>query len=225
MKNLRFGWLGVCFVLLSSCAQFPNAAQVSEKILDLRGSETAITSKAYNALEIWKTGVDSPLYQLPEIYGIYAGAAKSDHIFFEASGAFFKNVNGKLTSIATGTAGVRFDPSGKRLVYPERAGRNLELSFSERASKNFTQLEASAYCQSIGERLPTVYELFDFCTVGFAVDADGQFPENRCGGLRLWSATVHSEGRQYAWLFEGSKSGRIDLDYRFQTHSLMCIGE
>lgn len=81
--------------------------------------------------------------------------------------------------------------AGGTLVYPVKEGRQLRLTFTEYSDndKSLILLGAADRCAMRKQRLPTIRELFDYCTAGTNPDSKNTYPNHRCGSKQVWSAS------------------------------------
>lgn len=176
-----------------------------------------VNAKAFNALKIWQEGRGIEILDYPQVYG-NGGAA--DGVFSVARETYRQNEK----FIGSATEGAKVE--GDLLIYPEREGRNLVLRFSAPTDELMGQEGSVRYCKSVGLRLPTVQELFDFCAAGKPKNEDGLYTDNRCQKpWAHWSASwLSSVGYSSAWLFDGGRGlPRVDEpeEGRF---SVRCVG-
>jgi hypothetical protein len=145
-NSLRF--IGTCVVLALGLVLF-------ERIT----APIQIDAKAFNAYQMWSTGKGKPVHEYPK-WKTSAEAAKSFDAAFAVSEAEWyagDRFVGKRTKDAFAKE------YGNSLVYPERSGFELRLSVSK-TSNMMGFFEAVNHCKEKNMRLPTIRELFDYCT-------------------------------------------------------------
>jgi hypothetical protein len=81
---------------------------------------------------------------------------------------------------------------------------------------------ALVQCKQQGLRLPTVRELFDFCWARTAASSEGHLEKHRCDPSWVWSASVYSNHRDFAWLFNGDH-GNVNFDPRRFAYGVRCV--
>ena len=105
-----------------------------------------------------------------------------------------KNIAYPTYDSTTGwTRGLAADMTGI-LAYPNSNGRQLEIKFDVLSTQRMKHSEARKYCEAKGQRLPTIRELFDFCTAGTAPTSgnadDLYYNSSRCFNQDIWSASL-----------------------------------
>jgi hypothetical protein len=203
--------------VLSSCSSDARSYGRFENV-----KSADINPQAFNAFNLWLDGQGNESLSYPDGYSEIEGTIASDGVFYVAEEDFWDHR--KFTAVPTPGIAVK----DKTLFYPERNGRKLILEFSPVSETPLSQPEAVEFCESMNMRMPTVREIFDFCTAGvseanYGPDYDLQYPATgRCGEQFLWSAAVDSNYRDYAWLFYGTL-GAVDSDVRFVSHAVRCV--
>jgi hypothetical protein len=203
--------------VLASCTERRYQGSESSDVNDRPSSQ--VNSQAFNAFNIWRDGKGIEISDYPRNFQSTTGVVNSDGVFFFAEGMFWKKGDdGVRNFIAVPTEGAKVE--GDVLIYPPRSGKQLKLKFSPMNQDTASHGEAVQKCKDKNMRLPTVRELFDFCAAGVTEPKfgpnfkSGAYPKSaRCGGNRFWSASVDSDARDYAWLFDGVY-GYVTINYR-----------
>jgi len=227
------------FIRISqSQTEYPKDSGDSDKTKAKRNSgalQTSVQSKtiskidalALNAFNLWNFGEGKTLYNFPAKYQQTSGEISPDNLFYVQKSEI-NGEGGNLVLRPTEGATV----SDNILRYPEVDGRKLELKFSSVSPRKMKHSDAIKYCKKMGQRLPSIRELFDFCNIGtrfvplreeFVLLKD-EFPENRCNKHAfIWSFTLRSERRALAWTFNGP-SGRPMGQIRSEDESsVQCV--
>jgi hypothetical protein len=84
--------------------------------------------------------------------------------------------------------------AGGTITYPEKNGRQLKLTFTAQAPDLMNHYDARKYCADKQLRLPTIRELFDFCS------NSNEFEDTRCEG-GTWSVSRDSSSTETSWIF------------------------
>jgi hypothetical protein len=145
-----------------------------------------VDAKAFNAYVISRDGTKIAVYDYPSGYGEYGPATAPDEIFYVDN---FK----PKTDLGAAVNHSKLSYRGYE--------RDLDLRFSSPSMFARNHAEAQKYCSEQGARLPTIRELFDYCTAGTKEATYGDYPNQRCGQVAIWSASVKSDNRKLAWMF------------------------
>lgn len=224
-------------VLLAGCVS-ASLLVVSCKSRELGGSSapsstttgTALKPPPFNAFQLWESGGQGVSFtQYPPSYEVLQGATEADGFFFVSKEGYFADVEavpGSARFTGTPTAGASVNAAGDTLTYPADANQGrtqeLRLTFSEPSGELMSQVEAAKHCTG-KLRLPTARELFDFCAAGTTPNAQGQFSASRCAQGWLWSASVSSAVRGFAWAFTG-ELGTVSILDRSERRAVRCVG-
>lgn len=99
--------------------------------------------------------------------------------------------------------------SNDLLSVPGAAGAQPKnLQFTDVSSEKLEFVDALKACKAKGLRLPTMRELFDFCTAGFEKDRQGYYSQTRCPH-DLWSSSVADYGLNGTAVFFSKLSNGI----------------
>ena len=194
---------------------------------------TQVNSKAFNAYNIWRDGQQAEMLDYPQGWEQSSGVDTSpEDVFTVAMIKYWSNDPNyprPIMGIPTEGASVVDDV----LEYPVRDGKQLKLKFEAKAIESMTHYKAAQYCKDLGLRLPTVRELFDYCAAGVKEPNYGpnfqlNYPSTaRCWTpvvTMYWSASVVSDDREYAWVFEARK-GYVNTWDRASTYGrVRCVG-
>lgn len=203
------------------CKPVPQNTTVTQD----KASATVI---AFNAFNIWSDGSGTETFEYPQGYDVTKGYTNPDGVFYVEPDSYWKN--DKFIGVPTEGAIVVNDV----LEYPQKNGKQLKLKFSAKSPYEMNHPDAVKHCKMQGLRLPTIRELFDFCSAGltrpkFGPNYEkGKYPiQGRCSGMFIWSASVHSRSRDRAWIF-GGDYGYMDLkpDSRIVGYGIRarCVG-
>jgi hypothetical protein len=171
-----------------------------------------IDPKIMNAYQIWAWDERTydPVTIYPSKYFTFFGNEGDDNrpdndVTFYEDGEDFTNLkDGKKTFAIVTNEKARV--TGRRLSYSENSkGKTLSMEFGKER-RGVTQLEAAKACKS-GERLPTIMELFDYCTAGSERDPkSGGYLNKRCEG-KTWTMTLAKFEQDAAWVFDADVGG------------------
>lgn len=189
---------------------------------DGTGAAAQIDDKAFNAFKIWQDGAGEPIYSYPAGYNLEELKNEgADGTFYADVKEYWQRKSSPGDSsrrfIAERTANIQKSKESGKLSYPaNKQGKKLELSFSKISERKMTHPEAVKHCQEQKLRLPTIRELFDFCS--------DQKEPILCQDEVLWSASLQANPNKdtaakngnyayQAWFFDGV-SNYVDLGVR-----------
>lgn len=189
---------------------------------DESSSDSRIDPRAFNAFKIWQDGEGEPIYSYPNGYNVEEIKNEGpDGVFYVDKKDYWemKSSPSELSGrfIAQRTANIKKNKDDGSLSYPaNKQGKKLDLSFTKISAKKMTHPEAVKYCQDQKLRLPTIRELFDFCS--------DQMEPVLCQNEDLWSASLQANPNKntsdrngnyayQAWYFNGV-SNYVDLGIR-----------
>ena len=207
----------ICAVLaiLHGCKSNDSSGQLQNESGTLASKRAGeIDPEIMNAYQIWawtRSNWD-PETKYPSKYFTFFGDEGDDNrpdndaTFYEDGEDFTRQSlkDGKKTfDIMTNE---KAKVKGRKLSYSENSkGQTLTMEFGKEKS-GVTQLEAAKACKS-GERLPTIMELFDYCTAGSERDPkSGGYKKSRCEG-KTWSMTLNKSKQDVAWVFDADEGG------------------
>lgn len=208
----------------------PNANEKSESSSpsEKTNMSVQIDALALNAFLVWLYGNANPQYKYPPGYQKLSGDAESDQVFYLRRNDV-NTEDGYL--VLRSTEGAKVE--GDLLKYSEYNGRRLDLRFSSLSVEKMKHAEAIKYCEKKKQRLPSLRELFDFCTadtkfvplkeLAGGLSIKDTFPESRCREIYIWSSTVSADRRGLAWAFNGY-GGRPSVQMRYEkAASVRCV--
>lgn len=214
MKSLILAY--VFLSILSGCRTSDSSDQLQNESGTLASKKAGeIDPEIMNAYQIWAwdTRNYEPVTKYPSNYFTFFGNEGDDNrpdndvTFYDDGEDFTKQRSFKdRTIIFDITTNEKARVTGKRLSYSANSkGRTLSMEFGTE-KRGVTQLEAAKACKS-GERLPTVMELFDYCTAGSELDPkDGGYKKSRCKG-KTWTMTLAKFEQDAAWVFDADDGG------------------
>lgn len=218
-------------LICSACALVqctPRQFNSESGVKNATNGVTQVNPMAFNAFDIWRDGRDAEMLAYPQGYDddSYQNQATRDGVFYVDRAEYWTPY--KFTGDTTEGAKV----VGDVLEYPVNNGRQLKLRFTEQSKNTMTQVVAMRQCKKQGLRLPSVRELFDFCSAGVTYDPNGsdrKYPESaRCGHFDIWSASLEPVNTSLAWLFAGSYGhGNVGLNNRseaYDSYRMRCVG-
>jgi hypothetical protein len=186
------------------------------------GLDSTVVQKIvpFNAYNIWRDGGGEAVLTYPDDFDVREGQARTDGFHFVEWSEFWGKTKEDFLGVPTTGVTVKKDT----LVYPpnEKSGEILKLRFTSETFRHFGFDKARSYCSERGMRLPTIRELFDFCTAGLVganygpgFDELYTYPEKaQCYRKGYWSTSLVSETRNVVWTFYGEK-GTAEPSARF----------
>jgi hypothetical protein len=204
----------------TNAAQTNNAGAVS----GLGRASAAADPIPFNAFQIWRDGKGSPILDYPASYDSKNGICTPDDVFCIKGNAYKRRLGWGLGGLFVSTTTQEAKVDGSILTYTAKDGRQLSLKFFPAAGEFKYHAAAAQFCanQIPKKRLPTMQELFDYCTAGSRRAFDGLYPHHRCGQNPLWSTGLAENEPKDAWFFTG---GGLYLNVRtFVQNGFFCVG-
>ncbi len=224
MRLSSTSWL--FFVLLGSgfgAVSCKNRDYNSANVQSVGGT---IDPMAFNAYYMWSFGKGTPELEYPKDYTDTGKPGDddykdNDYTFIDSGEDFFAYMRQSKKTFDL-KPDVEAIADGNKLSFQSRGGRVLSMTFT-RVDGAKTQLGAAEACKNIKLRLPTVYEIANYCITKTERDStDGSYKKNRCSGS-IWSATKLRQDESFAWAFD-AKEGILAHPDRSSTQNVMCVG-
>jgi hypothetical protein len=216
----------VAGALVSCGADHHTGSEAKDAPLTVTVSQ--VNPNAFNAFNIWRDGQGAEILDYPRDYESITNKKTSDGVFYINPYDYYLR---NFTFVGTPTKGAIV--VNDVLEYPAQNGKQLKLKFTEFTTvseQGISHSDAVTHCINEGLRLPTVRELFDFCAAGVTEPnygpnfKNGKYPSTaRCKDKWAWSASVVSNARHYAWLFDGGNGGVIYWSRNYGT-GVRCVG-